>query len=536
MVNKKNIINTLLKEKSNECFINFFKNFELKSSLSVISDTSWSLDASTFNAFKDINRDMLSQIKIYVNQFILSYLANILLTTSDNRHKKLSLKNFNIRELMTICSCYINNLPEPIIEDKNIDEMLIRARYEQFKFNICEAYCIARPYLFYNKYDNELKLGLNKIFYEKTNLTIDRYFHIAYSIYLILCTHCINSTFYKRDLIEFCKNPEILIFEDEINNFLNTCSCSIDEFKSYDKDKNSDNIGSRYKFNVLNQFPIIKLSNNEYSIPNKTIYIRQICDLYWKFDNNFIEANKFRESYFDKIFDLYVGNLLKRIFGNNNVEKRTYKKGGSDAEFFDWVVKDTKNDAIYMFECKGYQLNIDNIKTGTLGSQYSTKFINKPIAQMYNRINDLADNSKYSELNDLRKFAKQIPFAIYYDIPYASGDIHKRNIKNIIESNNFSTKYVTKGNSNIKKIIENNQLSDFQQFKYYLLSIEDLEILEGVHSNNPDSIIKIFEQLDEEEKYLEKMEYILTKKINTDLIKVPILDEVFLEFSHLEEE
>ena len=191
---------------------------------------------------------------------------------------------------------------------------------------------------------------------------------------------------------------------------------------------------------------------------------------------------------------------------------------------------------LYMFECKGYQLNIDNIKTGTLGSQYSTKFINKPIAQMYNRINDLADNSKYSELKDLRKFAKQIPFAIYYDIPYASGDIHKRNIKNIIESNDFSTKYVTKGNSNIKKIIENNQLSDFQQFKYYLLSIEDLEILEGVHSNNPDSIIKIFEQLDEEEKDLEKMEYILTKKINTDLIKVPILDEVFLEFSHLEEE
>ena len=68
------------------------------------------------------------------------------------------------------------------------------------------------------------------------------------------------------------------------------------------------------------------------------------------------------------------------------------------------------------------------------------------------------------------------------------------------------------------------------------LSIEDLEILEGVHSNNPDSIIKIFEQLDEEEKDLEKMEYILTKKINTDLIKVPILDEVFLEFSRSEEE
>lgn len=60
--------------------------------------------------------------------------------------------------------------------------------------------------------------------------------------------------------------------------------------------------------------------------------------------------------------------------------------------------------------------------------------------------------------------------------------------------------------------------------------------MEGVHSNNPDSIIKIFEQLDEEEKDLEKMEYILTKKINTGLIKVPILDEVFLEFSHLEEE
>jgi len=116
MVSKNSAISTLLKDKNNECFINFFKNFELKSSLSVISNASWSIEASTFYAFKNIDNSIISQIKTYINQFILAYLANILLISSDSKHKKLSLKNFTIKEFATICSCYLNNLKEPLIE------------------------------------------------------------------------------------------------------------------------------------------------------------------------------------------------------------------------------------------------------------------------------------------------------------------------------------------------------------------------------------------------------------------------------------
>ncbi len=536
MVSKNSAISTLLKDKNNECFINFFKNFELKSSLSVISNASWSIEASTFYAFKNIDNSIISQIKTYINQFILAYLANILLISSDSKHKKLSLKNFTIKEFATICSCYLNNLKEPLIEDKNVNELLVRAKYEQFNFNICEAYCIARPYLFYKKYDEKLSLGLNEIFFEKTNLTIDRFFHIAYTFYLIFMVNFVSSTFYKKDLINICKNPAISISEQEIENFLEISSCSITDFKKYDIDKNLQDVGSKYKFNVLNQFPIIKLTNNQYSIPNKTIYIRQICDLYWKFDNNFIPDNKFKESYFDKIFDFYVGNLLKSIFGDENVEKKQYRKNGSDAEFFDWIVKDRTNNVLYMFECKGYQLNIENIKTGSLGSQYTTKFINKPIAQMYQRLKDLSDNSKYKDLDELRHFSKRIPIAIYYDIPFASGDIHKKNIKSIIESKDFEKKYITNKDKIIRKIINQNELNDFVNFKYELLSIEDLERLQGVKIENTKSILNIFEQLGKEENDMEKMEFILTKRINNDLIKVPILDSIFIEFSNLKNE
>lgn len=521
-------IRRLQRNKSDDCYIKIFKNFHLFNSLYAIARRSWKLDASTRDVFHIEKQEDIKQELIYINQFILAYLANILIISGATNHKSLNLENLTTQEMMCFCSPYFNNLSEPLHKNKNIEDYFVRLNFEQFDYNICEAYCIARSVELYSNIASNLNLDLDKIFLSKTKLTIDIYFKIAYIIYLL--AQIFGPVFKEQEAIEIITKYFPNISQSNIESFLWLNSSNIEHLRTIDKDRNIIcHRGSKYKYNFFKEFPIVRITKDKYVIPNKTIYIKQIFDIFWKFEQYI--GTPFREKYFDKIFDEYTGNILKSIYEKNNVEKITYTKNRTLSEFFDWCLFDHENRIVYAFECKGYQLNIKNIITGDIGKQYITKFIDKPISQMFNRIQDLNSN-KYSEINYLQKY-EIIPIGVYYDIPFASGCIHKKQIASILNDSNLNNK-LSKNNKQINKIIQTNQLGNLKNFNYYLLSISDLELLQGAISHNKDlqNLKNVLLQMSKKNTELEQFETFVFEKIRNKFIGIPYLDNIFQTFDN----
>ena len=96
-------------------------------------------------------------------------MANVLIIFGAHNHKSLNLEKFTLDEMICFCSSYYNNLSEPFLTDKNIDNYLMRLNYEQFEYNFCEAYCISRCIELYNNIINEMSfdISLNKCFFDK---------------------------------------------------------------------------------------------------------------------------------------------------------------------------------------------------------------------------------------------------------------------------------------------------------------------------------------------------------------------------------
>ena len=521
-------IKNLQRNKSDSCYINVFKNFHFLNTLVAISKKSWSLNASTRDEFNIKKQEDIRQDKIYVNQFVLAYLANVLIISGAHNHRNLSLEKFTPDEMIGFCSSYYNNLSEPFLEDKNIDNYFMRLNYEQFEYNFCEAYCISRCIELYSNITNEISfdISLNKYFFDKSGLNIEKYFKIAYITYL-LCQIFVP-VFNKKDINNIISTYFSDITEQDVDNFLSTNSTDVLKLRMIDKSRNTNcHPGYKYKFNFLKEYPIVKVSQEKYIIPNKTIYLKQTFDIFWKFEQ-FI-GNSFRENYFDSIFDKYTGKILKNIFNDYNVQKLTYKKKGNSSEFFDWCVIDDKNKIIYAIECKAYQLNIDNIISGDIGNQYISKFIDKPIAQMYNRSKDFY-SKQYIELKFIQDY-ELIPICIYYDIPYASGFMHKKQILEQLNSDGLKDK-LTKSHKQIQKVMSSGEINNLKQFEYYLLSISDLELLQGAVciDNNLKNLKNVLVQMNKDNTDTNRFEKIIFDILERDIIRIPFLDNIFSDF------
>jgi len=223
-------------------------------------------------------------------------------------------------------------------------------------------------------------------------------------------------------------------------------------------------------FNPLSIYPIIQTQAQGYIVPSSILFIRKAYNLFWHFEE--LIGDNFREKIFDKLFESYVGDLLKNIFGKDKVQRiENYKNSKLEDEFFDWIVEDTEH--VYLIETKAYSLNLANYQTGDITKQVLDKIIKKPVCQMFKRIKDL-ESGKYNKIN---KFLNKniIPIAIYYNIPYVSGDAYSNKIAEVMNNSD--------NEAGIQKAIGNeNKIEEFKKFKYYLLNIQELECYQDIKS------------------------------------------------------
>lgn len=385
---------------------------------------------------------------IFVTQFALAYIANLLIVSGGNDYKAKQISNKE--NLLTLCNIYGNSIEFPEIKTKDSDEpftmddfvsSIVRMYGEQFEFQFNSVLLVSRTILIFNEISNKVipkKFNLlADIFKEKTGLSLKEYFYIAMAVW----AGGNDRVAFNKDFLTKANIPALKEYfsEEKISLFLNLFSVTYSEFRKEDEKMNQNlhPIYTKFRFNPLQVFPIIKTDkedNSPYIMPNTVCYVKRAYGgLYWWFHRYFEEKGSQQDfrNYFGEIFEEYVGKILKEMYGESSVHPEiTYLTGKSTRKFIDWWVE--KNGKIYLFESKAYQFALNTKQTGDL--ELLIKEVKSKIAKSIKQVTErIADIDKYEELKMFRG-KTIIPVIVFMEIPLASGNIYKDIIKKELEN------------------------------------------------------------------------------------------------------
>lgn len=422
---------------------------------------------------------------VFVTQFALSYLSNMMLISGANDwNKKLISDKENVLLLLNIYSnTLVHRLPLPnnvYSPEEVLASIFIRMSFEQFEYQFEPVSMISRNMIIFlevvNNHTPDKFDTLDAIFLKENGLNIKQYF--IYSLMVFACVYN-NPLFTKKRLIDAkITGCEEYFTEENINKYFKLVSINYKNFRDLDKElnKNLDPLDTKNRDNPLKIFPIIETDKNEdglpFIIPNILNFIfKGFEGMYWWFDHYFQSQGKIEDyrNYFGPVFEDYVGLILKDAYGESEVKPEIkYKKG----KFIDWYVE--KDEKVYLFEVKAKQFSLKTLQTGDIElikKEVGEKLL-RAVKQVYSRILEI---DLYDELKKFRG-KKIIPVIIFLDIPMVSAGGYKKIISNDLLSLESEQKY--KGIS---------------QFDYHLLNVEELE--DYAYVSNQTDIEEIFENI-----------------------------------------
>ena len=454
-----------------------------------------------------------------MTQFAIAYLANILLISgaNDYKSKKISDKD----NWLSLCNIYNNKVAmselaegSPKMDYDGFKSFMIRMYSEQMvDHQFTPVPLVARTMIIFDEIAEEVVPNkfekLTDIFEKETGLKLNEYFKLAMSVWAASQK---TSTFSRASLTN-AQIPRLknVLCEDKVKKILNILCADYTKIRNLDKKMNKglDPVLTKNRFNPLLVYPIvetdIKNQGDSYVIPNVTAYVKKAFGgLYWWFHLYFENLGRQQDfrNYFGYIFQEYVGQELKSIYGEENV-KPEFKYNNSD--FIDWWIK--KDNKIYLFEVKAYQFNLASKQTGdketiTLNE---IKKICDAIEQVYKNVKDIQVYGKLKIFRD----KELIPIIVFMDIPFISTDMFGQWIKEELE----------------KRESSNSQLSGLKDFTVNLMNIEELEFYEDVVDDI--DIEDIFSQL--KENYQDGFISII-RKAKGKTLRCKRLDKKYYEF------
>jgi len=464
------------------------------------------------SAFRDSNTG------VFVTEFALAYLVNILIISGTNDYKSKQINNK--QNLLTLLNIYSNDLVSPELQrdrsvpftHKDLLSSMVRMHLEQFEYQFDYMHLIARNLVIFNEIINLITprrfQPLKIIFEKETGLTFRQYFFLVMAVWAVSQK---TATFRKEVLTE-AKIPSMQssLTDEKVTNFLNMLSADYKTFREVDNDANAnlEPIFTKYRFNPLLIYPIIKTdkgSKDPYVIPNTLSFLKRgFGGLYWWFHNYFEKNNTQKDfrDYFGEVFEMYVGKILKQSYGEANVHPEIiYSK--ESKKFVDWWVE--YNSTIYLFEVKSYQFALPTKQTGNLDlilKEVKSKIV-ESIEQVYKRMSEI---EKYDELAVFRG-KKIVPLIIFMEIPLVSGQLYKEMIAEELER------------------LEEAGLVGIKSEKIHLLNIEELELY--TDAMDKISIEDVFVKY--ENNFTDSFTSIVHKEIGRKAVN-KYLDEIYKDF------
>jgi len=407
---------------------------------------------------------------VFITQFALAYLANALITSGGNDYRSKQIGDK--QNLLTLLNVYSNDLIAPELKRdktvpftrKDLVSSLVRMHAEQFEYQFDYRNLIARTIVIFTDIANSITPEK----FEPLNTIFEREVELSFQDYLTLVMAVWSSTqelaTFRKEVLTTANIPSMqsAFTEEKIENFLKMLSTDYETFRRIDTEANTnlDPVFTKYRFNPLLIYPIIKTDKNmtdPYVVPNTLcLFKKGFGGLYWWFHRYFeISGNQLAfRTYYGKLFEQYAGIVLKHMYGDSNVHPEVlYPKG----KFFDWWVQ--KDSKIYLFEIKAYQFALPTKQTGdpqAIVKEVKSKIV-ETVVQVYKRISEI---EKYKELA-VFKDKEIIPVVVFMEIPLVSGHLYKEMVQDELE------------------LLEKD-FTGIKDLKIHLLNIEELELYQSV--------------------------------------------------------
>jgi len=311
---------------------------------------------------------------IPVSDSVLAYLSMRLIEKSnDHRHQ-----NMTQDDLLTAIDMYFG-LPDPL--EKNSDNAqgcLIRFGHYQFDYDRELRHLLPRTLIIYrdlwNTVTNNRQVDVDSAIYQFTGLTLQEILLLS-----VFFSGKSQKGFFRLDqsIDNYPDTAKSYFDIDKQKAFVDWLSCSYSEFREQSKNKKylpPEIEYEKFRFNYLHTKPIIIPKRNPqptfpqvYITPIPTLIYECVTrGLFFSLAEHFRseKGNRFRGAFGD-VFEQYVGLLLKKTFGEENVQcawKYGSKSHRKDTP--DWYV--IQNGLVVLIEVKHSGLYLDAKQWGNL--------------------------------------------------------------------------------------------------------------------------------------------------------------------------
>jgi len=250
------------------------------------------------------------------------------------------------------------------------------------------------------------------------------------------------------------------VTEEDCENFLARTSATYQQFRELSREfEVKDPLYKKTEFNLLNKRPLIA-SGKELLVPVPRFLAYRVSEgIYFDIMDLMSDpggkANPFL-SYFGRLFEEYVGKLLKWTFGEDNViHEPLYGKpqrGGPD-----WIVLD--GQTALLFECRTSRLRLDSKVYGQQADliEDAKRIFLETLSKYSEKVEDLQTGKAGVNVRDIGRFERVI---VTYDPLYLESYFR-----------NIAAEEAAKGGVPYSN-------------DYHLIGIADLEVLSAWNNSN----------------------------------------------------
>ena len=262
----------------------------------------------------------------------------------------------------------IINLYEPFVQDNNLWSFFNRMQREQFPSQYGYGEQLARYYWVFTK-TKALK-KINEELVKQNKFDLQTYYKIFFYV-LGNRIKMKSSHFEYQSLLNYCSQWQSkydFLEIQKIESFFCFISNDLKNLKKEGMKLNNglDSKYLKYEMSPLDIYPVINqfLGTKRCFIPSfESLQIKMSTGLYYYFQNLYNLGSKNNDflTRMGEAFEEYIGWLLKKYFGDQNVKKVSEKIETKNDEHADWVL--FLDDEIFIFECKARLLSLRGRQT-----------------------------------------------------------------------------------------------------------------------------------------------------------------------------
>jgi hypothetical protein len=287
---------------------------------------------------------------------------------------------------------------------------LVRTSWEQFSLQESVRELIPRYYALFKLFtemDKAPVLDIPGEWHANTGMSIEDYMILGVAAWaMALNTPRFWETVFARTEVESVRQRAT---KETLGSFFNLVSADYQRFRSESSTFQLGRAYAKTEFNVLRKYPLIRLGRRELVAPvPRLILERATKGVYYEMQGLYAQSgrNVFTEQ-FGKNFEAYVGFLLKRAYGEDQVRPepvygREHRRGP------DWIL--IEGDTAFLFECTVTGTSLEAKSLGdfeTIIRDMGRVYVER-VARYPRKIRDLRDGKTGIDLGGVRRFVPLI--------------------------------------------------------------------------------------------------------------------------------